>query len=57
VAAVLLWSAALLVVFVTTGRHRSADQKWIYPPPDDPDAILRTAGHRFSRREAGNVRA
>lgn len=31
-------------------RKRLINQQWIYPPLDDPTAILRAADHRFSRR-------
>jgi NADH dehydrogenase len=38
-------------------RKRLINQKWIYPPLDDSDEILRAADHRFSRRQADNVHA
>lgn len=31
-------------------RKRLINQQWIYPPFDDPTAILRAADHQFSRR-------
>jgi NADH dehydrogenase len=38
-------------------QKRLINQKWIYPPLDDRDEILRAADHGFSRRKPANVHA
>ena len=37
-------------------RKRTINERWIYPPLDDRDAILRWADLRFSHRDAAAVR-